>query len=146
MPLSADAGTFLDAHAVGHLATVRPDGTPHVVPLCYGRIGDRIYFVADEKPKRRGARALQRLANLAVTPRAALIVDDYDADWRRLAYLLVDLDTAMVDDPAEYDEALAVLRARYPPYRTMPLSRERNPVVRMTVRRWHLWRAPAGGT
>ena len=33
-PLSAAARAFLDAHAVGHLATADAAGTPHVVPLC----------------------------------------------------------------------------------------------------------------
>ena len=56
MSLTEEARAFLDAHRVGHLATAAGDGEPHVVPLCYARVGDRIYFVADEKPKRRPAR------------------------------------------------------------------------------------------
>jgi PPOX class probable F420-dependent enzyme len=141
MELSDAARAFLDAHAVAHLATAGADGAPHVVPLCYARIGDRLYFVADDKPKRRGPRALQRLANIAANPRVALVVDDYDADWSRLAYLLVHLDAAIVDDSAEYDTALAALRRRYPQYEAMPLRRDTHPIVRMSPRRWHLWRS-----
>jgi PPOX class probable F420-dependent enzyme len=146
MSLSEEARAFLDAHRVARLATADAAGAPHVVPLCYARLGDRIYFVADEKPKKRGAKALKRLANLAANPRAALVVDDYDDDWTRLAFLLVHLDAAVVVDDAEYDDALAALRERYQPYRSMPLARERNPIVRLTPRRWHLWHsgAPAG--
>ena len=140
-PLSAAARAFLDAHAVGHLATADASGAPHVVPLCYARIGDRLYFVADDKPKRRGPRALKRLANIAANPRVALVVDDYDADWTRLAYLLLHLDAAVVDDEAEYTSALDALRARYAQYHSMPLARATHPMVRMTPRRWHLWRA-----
>jgi PPOX class probable F420-dependent enzyme len=141
MSLSEEARAFLDAHRVAHLATADATGAPHVVPLCYARIGDRIYFVADEKPKKRGARALKRLANIAANPRVALVVDDYDDDWTRLAFLLVHLDAAIVADDAEYDEALAALQQRYAPYRRMALARERNPLVRLSVRSWHLWRA-----
>jgi PPOX class probable F420-dependent enzyme len=141
MELSAEACAFLDGHQVGHLATAGADGAPHVVPLCYARIGQRVYFVADDKPKRAGPLALKRLANLAANPRAALVVDDYDADWRRLAFLLVHCDTATVEDDGEYAEALIALRVRYAPYRAMPLARATHPMVRMTVRRWHLWRA-----
>jgi PPOX class probable F420-dependent enzyme len=141
MQLSDAARAFLDAHAVGHLATAGADGAPHVVPLCYARLGDRIYFVADDKPKRRGPRALKRLANLSVNPRAALVVDDYDADWSRLGYLLLHLDAAVVDDEDEYAAALEVLRQRYPQYRAMALQRATNPMVRLMPRRWHLWRA-----
>lgn len=141
MALSDAARAFLDAHAVGHLATADASGAPHVIPLCYARLGDRLYFVADDKPKRHGPRALKRLANIATNPRVALVVDDYDDDWRRLAYLLLHLDAAVVDDRAEYDAACAALRTRYAPYRDMPLALATHPLVRMTVRRWHLWRA-----
>src|SRR5215475_12705283 len=103
--LSTVARAFLDAHAVAHLATAGADGAPHVIPLCYARIGDRLYFVADDKPKRREPRALKRLANIAANPRVALVVDDYDTDWSRLAYLLLHLDAAVVDDEAEYAAA-----------------------------------------
>ena len=139
MQLSDAARAFLDAHDVAHLATADRSGAPHVIPLCYARRGDVLYFVADDKPKQRGPRALKRLANIAVNPRVALVVDDYDRDWRRLAYLLLHLDAAIVEDDAEYDAALDALRQRYVPYRRMPLTRLTHPMVRMTPRRWHMW-------
>jgi PPOX class probable F420-dependent enzyme len=126
---------------VAHLATADATGAPHVVPLCYARLDDRLYFVADDKPKRGSPRALRRLANIAANPRVALVVDDYDDDWTRLAYLLLHLDAAPVDDDAEYADVLAALRARYSGYRTMALARTTHPMIRMIPRRWHLWRA-----
>ncbi len=141
MTLTDEARAFLDAHRVGHLATATADGAPHVVPICYARRGDHLYFVADDKPKRNGPRQLKRLANIAANPRVALVVDDYDDDWTRLAYLLLHLDTALVGDATEYAQALAALRARYVPYQRMPLALATHPMVRMTPRRWHLWRA-----
>jgi PPOX class probable F420-dependent enzyme len=141
MELSAEACAFLDAHEVGHLATADQAGTPHVIPVCYARVDQRLYFVADDKPKRRGPRALKRLANIAANPRAALVVDDYHADWTRLAYLLVHLDAAPVADAREYTVALDALRRRYPPYRNMALAPATHPMVRLTPRRWHLWRS-----
>lgn len=141
MELSDAARAYLDAHAVGHLATADADATPHVIPLCYARIGDVLYFVADDKPKRRGPRALKRLANIRQNPHVALVVDDYDPDWRRLAYLLIHLDAAVVEDDAEYANGLSALRQRYAQYRSMPLQRESHPMVRMTPRRWHLWKS-----
>jgi PPOX class probable F420-dependent enzyme len=140
VPLSDDARAFLDRHAVAHLATADAGGAPHVVPLCYARLGDVLYFVADDKPKRHGPRALRRLANIAANPRVALVVDDYDDGWQQLAYLLVHADAQVVDDADEYADALAALRARYAPYRTMPLAPHTHPMVRLQPRRWHLWR------
>ncbi len=141
MTLTDEARAFLDAHRVGHLATAAADGAPHVVPVCYARRGDDLYFVADDKPKRDGPRHLKRLANITANPRVALVVDDYDDDWTRLAYLLLHLDAAIVADSTEYSEGLAALRARYVPYQRMPLTLATHPMVRMTPRRWHLWRA-----
>jgi PPOX class probable F420-dependent enzyme len=135
------AGAYLFAPPGGRPPTAGAAATPHVIPLCYARIGDLLYFVADDKPKRRGPRALKRLANIAANPRVALVVDDYDPDWSRLAYLLIHCDAAVVDDDAEYAGALTALRRRYPQYGPMALQRESHPAVRMTPRRWHLWRA-----
>ena len=141
MALSDEARAFLDRHRVAHLATAGASGAPHVVPLCFTRLADRLYFVADDKPKRHGPRALRRLANIAANPRVALVVDDYDEDWTRLAYLLLHMDAAPVEDDVEYAEALAALCARYPAYRAMPLARATHPMIRLTPRRWHLWHA-----
>ena len=137
--LSEDARRFLDRHTRGHLATADKDGAPHVVPLCYARIGEYVYFVCDEKPKRRGPLGLKRLANLRENPRAALVVDDYDRDWTKLAYLLVQVDGEIVTDTEEYGAALATLRARYEQYERMPLRQDTHPIVRLTPTNAHLW-------
>ena len=96
--------------------------------------------MADEKPKRHGPQRLKRLANIATNPRVALVIDDYDDDWRRLTYLLLQLQAAVVEDEQEYALALDALRQRYPPYREMPLAMATHPMIRMVPRRWHLWR------
>jgi PPOX class probable F420-dependent enzyme len=141
MSLSEEARAFLDAHRIAHLATVDPQViAPHVVPLCYARIDERVYFVVDEKPKQPG-RALKRLRNIAGCPRTALVVDEYDDDWSRLAYLLLHCDAARVTSESEFEEALLVLRKRYPQYLHMALSFATHPMVRMEIRRWHFWRA-----
>ena len=41
----------LSAARVGHLATVRPDGRPHVVACCFALQGDRLWTAVDAKPK-----------------------------------------------------------------------------------------------
>jgi len=136
-----EARRFLDAHRVGHLATAGADGAPHVVPVCYALDDEALYFVADEKPKRRPARALLRLRNLRANPRAAVVVDDWDEDWTRLAWVLVRGAARLVSDPAAHAAAVALLRARYPQYRAMALDDPaRNPVVRIDPTRVLLWR------
>ena len=141
MSLTEEARAFLDGHRVAHLATADGAGAPHVVPLCYARVGDLLYFVADDKPKRRGPGRLKRLANIEENRRVALVVDDYDENWTRLAFLLLHLEAEIVSDEDEYARGLAALRERYPQYREMKLVRSTHPMVRMTPRRSHLWKA-----
>ena len=139
---SAEARRFLEAHRVGHLATSGADGAPHVVPLCYAVDDSALYFVADEKPKRRPARTLRRLDNIRENPRAAVVVDDYDEDWRRLAYLLIRGPARILADDLEHAAALRLLRARYSQYDAMSLEDTvAHPIVRLDPARVVFWRA-----
>ena len=97
---TSEVRSFLEAHRRGHLATIGPDDTPHVVPVCYALDADGIYVIADAKPKRRPAARLTRLMNLRRVPRAALVVDDWDEDWTRLAWVMVRGPVAFVEDAA----------------------------------------------
>lgn len=136
------ARAFLERHRVGHLATAGADGAPHVMPVCYALDETALWFVADEKPKRRPARRLRRLDNLRENPRAALVVDDWDEDWTRLAWVLVRGPASIVSDRATHARAVALLRARYPQYVAMSLDDPaRNPIVRIDPERVTLWRA-----
>ena len=62
----AEAVRRLTASKVGSIATVRPDGSPHVVPFVFAvsESGDGllIYWCVDDKPKR--SHELQRLVNI----------------------------------------------------------------------------------
>ncbi len=139
---TAEARRFLEEHRVGHLATASADGAPHVVPICYALDDAALYFVADLKPKRRPADQLARLANLRENPRAAVVVDEWDEDWTRLAWVLVRGPASIVASSPAHAAALELLRARYPPYRTMPLDDStRHPIVRIAAARVVMWRA-----
>lgn len=139
--LTDEARAFLDTHRIAHLATVDAQIiAPHVVPLCYARVDDDLYFVVDDKPKQPG-RTLKRLRNIAGCPHVALVVDDYDEDWSRLAYLLLHGAATLVDSEVEFATVLGVLRQRYPQYLSMALAFATHPMVRIHIRRWHLWRA-----
>ena len=139
---------FLKLARVAHLATADGAGVPHNVPLCFWYDeAAHFYFVIDEKPKRATGAGLKRMRNLAENPRIALIVDHYEEDWSYLAYVMVHGAGHIVDDPNEYMLALRNLRDKYPQYRTMTLSFEKNPMVRIDAGRVHVWgerfKAPA---
>ena len=121
---------------VARLATVRPDGAPHLVPCTFAVDGDVVYTAVDAKPKRHAR--LQRLANLRDEPRCALLVDRYDDDWSQLWWVRADGTAAVVDEPAPDHPALRLLADRYAPYREQA---PRGPLVIVTVHRWSGWSA-----
>ena len=101
----AGAVELLDESRVARLATCDALNTPHVIPVCYARLRDRVYSVVDAKPKRNPL-GLKRLRNIAENPRVALIVDRYDDDWSRLAWVLLHGRAVVVGDEREYGDAL----------------------------------------
>ena len=119
---------------VGRLATVSPDGRPHLVPLCFALDGEVLYSAVDEKRKR--SRRLQRLENIRSRPQVAVIVDHYDEDWTRLWWVRLDGTASVLDPGSEWEHALDLLRAKYEQYRAEP---PRGPVIAVGVERWRGW-------
>jgi PPOX class probable F420-dependent enzyme len=131
-----EARARFEASPVAHLATVRPDGSPHVVPISFALDGDTIWTAVDAKPKR-GTR-LRRLENVAANPRVSVIVDHYEADWTRLWWARADGHASEYWQGPELERALALLRARYPQYAEVRLQ---GPALGITVDRWTGWSA-----
>lgn len=115
----AEALSRLGSARVGRIATVRPDGRPHVVPFVFAVVEDetaaRVYWVVDRKPKR--SSSLQRLRNLERDPAVEIVVDGYDEDWDRLWWVRASGNGRVVDGAAERAAALEALLAKYPQYR-----------------------------
>jgi PPOX class probable F420-dependent enzyme len=125
------------AARVARLATVRPDGRPHVVPITFALVGTTVVTAVDDvKPK--STRALARLANVAAQPWASVLVDHYDDDWATLWWARADGPAEVVVQGAGHAEAVRALAERYPPYRAAPPS---GPVIVLAVERWTTWEA-----
>ena len=121
---------------VGRLATVRSDGRPHVVPICFVVTDDVVYSAVDDKPKRH--EHLQRISNVTATGAASLLIDEYDEDWSRLWWVRLDGRARVVDDTAEAERAIRSLCDKYSQYRDQPPS---GPVLALDVERWVGWSA-----
>ncbi len=121
---------------VARLATVGPDGRPHIVPITFAPADGSLYFAVDQKPKR--TTNLQRLRNIAANPRVSVLVDHYEDDWSSLWWVRVDGTARIVEEGPEFDEAIALLTARYEQYRS---SRPAGPVVEIKVERMTGWSA-----
>ncbi len=121
---------------VGHLATVRSDGRPHVVACCFAVQGDRLWTAVDAKPKT--TTRLQRLDNVLAHGRASLLVDHYEEDWDALWWVRADGPAAVVSGGPEHDEAVAALVAKYQQYVAAPPD---GAVIAVAVERWRRWSA-----
>jgi len=121
---------------VARLATVRDDGRPHLVPVCFALDGDSIVSAVDAKPKR--STALQRLDNVRAHPDVSLLVDHYDDDWARLWWVRVDGHARVVEGGAEHAVAVARLASKYAQYRDAPPT---GAVVVVEARGWRGWSA-----
>src|SRR5437773_11844661 len=104
---------------VGRLATANRTGQPLVVPVCFALVDDSIYSAVDLKPKR--TRELRRVRNVRENPQVSLVVDEYDEDWTKLRWVMVE-STARVADGAERARALGALVAKYPQSAAMELA------------------------
>ncbi|MEX2322457.1 MAG: TIGR03668 family PPOX class F420-dependent oxidoreductase [Acidimicrobiia bacterium] len=119
MTLSRGAALARFAAApVASLATTRPTGEPHIVPVTFIVGGDTAYTMVDAKPKT--TTALQRLANIAANRAVSMLAHHYEDDWTGLWWVRVDGEAVISEDP----EVMAALRRpfgeKYPQYRDQP--------------------------
>lgn len=134
--LSSRERLFLSTRRVGHLATADGRGVPHVVPVCFALSQDALYITIDEKPKRPD-RPLKRLRNIAENPAVALVVDHYDEDWTRLAWVMVRGRAEILAAGTEHARAQALLRGRYPQLDAMRI--ETLPVIAIRIEKVTSW-------
>ncbi len=119
-----------------YLATVGPDGAPHIVPVVHDLTGDEIVVVVDHKPKR--TQQLRRLANIRTHPQVAFLVDGWSPDWDRLWWVRADAVAEVVEDGPRHADGVARLQRRHVQYREhVPTG----PLIVARVRRWTGWSA-----
>ncbi len=130
------------------LATSASDGRPRLVPIAYAYTryaGEQIIYSAlDDKPKSvADPRDLARVRDIRDRPQVSVLIDRWDEDWTRLAWLRLDGSASLIEplDPptAEHAAAIRLLRSRYPQYAAMAL--ERRPMIRVAINRVARWSA-----
>jgi len=122
--LSAAARDLLSTARVAHLATSDQYARPHVVPIVFVCIDDVLYTPLDRKPKRDDDwHALRRVRNIETNGRVAIVVDRYDEDWSRLAWVMVEGVATILESGEAQDSAAALLVAKYADRRAAQRSR-----------------------
>lgn len=115
----------LAIHDHGILCTVHPTRGVDAVPVAYAVDNDGYVCVPVDRVKPKASFRLQRERNLERDPRAALLVERWDAeDWSRLWWVRAELRwQADVGADRRAEGLAARLAARYPQYRDQPFAR-----------------------
>jgi PPOX class probable F420-dependent enzyme len=121
---------------VARLATLNPDGAPHIVPICFAVDGDVIYSAIDHKPKR--SAHPQRLRNINRDARVTVLADHYDDHWENLWWIRAD---GRARGVSAGEQAVALLARRYEQYHEQP---PRGEMIVIDVARWSGWGNLAG--
>ena len=117
---------------VARLALLDEEDLPRVLPVTFALFEGAVWSAIDQKPKRTAEPA--RVRRLRRRPEAALLVDRYDDDWSRLAW--VELRGPVSVEPL--GPALDALVEKYPQYAS---ERPPGPLLRLAPRRCAYWKA-----
>jgi PPOX class probable F420-dependent enzyme len=141
--LDARRRAFIDGARTATLVTVDGEGLPRPVPICFVLAPDAavLWTPIDEKPKRtHDPRALARVRDIESRPDVAILVERWDEDWARLAWVRgIGRATIVGAGGPGHAAALVALRAKYPQYAAQRL--EARPMIRVELGRVSSWGA-----
>jgi PPOX class probable F420-dependent enzyme len=123
---------LLSAARVARLGLLDEEDLPRVLPVTFVVWEGAVWSAIDRKPKRSGS--LARVRRLRRRPSASLLVDHYDDDWSRLAW--VELRGPVSIEPL--GPALDALVEKYAQY---VAERPQGPLLRLAPERVACWRA-----
>jgi len=125
MRLSADeARARLAARVHGVLCTLHPQRGPDPQPVVYAVSEDGHVAVPIDRVKPKSSSRLQREDNLEADPRAALLVEHWEAeDWSRLWWVRAHLQHVPDPPPSLTEDLTARLARAVPQYADRPNHR-----------------------
>ena len=104
--------TLLTTERRAVMTTVAGDGSTHSVPVVFAYVDDEIGSPIDHKPK--SGQVLARVKNITRDDRVTLLIDRWDEDWAKLAWLMVRGHATV--DPDAPSSLMNVLNERYEQY------------------------------
>ncbi|MCU4974870.1 TIGR03668 family PPOX class F420-dependent oxidoreductase [Halobacteria archaeon AArc-m2/3/4] len=146
--MTPEEQAVLECARVGRLATADADGNPHVVPICYALVGtpdkERVVSAIDEKPK--STRDLQRVRDIRTNSSVAVLVDFYDEDWSRLAWVQVRgrarvLSSGASNETDSHETAVCALESKYEQYASDAHDLRDRAILELDVDRTLSWGA-----
>lgn len=128
-PLPEAVTSFLAAATVCRIASVKADGSPHVIPVCPAFDGDATVYVDVTKG---GVTA----GALAGNDRITAIFDEYYDDWSKLKAVILRC-RAEVLHGSELDAAWNLLRQKYP--QGQAIGWEARHTLALRIGNWTEW-------
>ncbi|HEX5012607.1 MAG TPA: TIGR03668 family PPOX class F420-dependent oxidoreductase [Candidatus Limnocylindrales bacterium] len=142
--MTAPELAFVAAARTATLATIAPDDSPRLVPVCFVvAAGDPpvIYTPLDEKPKHIvDVHELARVRDIVARPTVGMLVHRWSEDWAALGWVRLGGRAGLLEpaeDAGEHRAAVADLRAKYPQYASHRL--EERPLIRIEIVRVTSW-------
>ena len=132
--LSPAQRTFVADARRATLATLDPAGRPRLVPICFvlDPESDVLYTPLDDKPKRSDdPMRLARVRDIAERPAVGVLVDRWDEDWSRLAWVRLDGEARLIDAHEAPAGTIDALRGKYPQYASHRL--EDRPLIAVSI-------------
>jgi PPOX class probable F420-dependent enzyme len=114
---------------VARLATADSKAKPHIVPVVFAFDGEKYYIPIDKKTKTSKPGKLRRIKNIEVNPAVALLIDEYNEDWKKLLFIMVQGKAAILGKKRENNEdkllrtAHKLLYTKYPQYQNIDIGK-----------------------
>ena len=119
---------YLTEQRLGRLATITPNGLPHIVAVGFVNDETNIYFSTFTKTK--------KLRNISKDSSVAFIIDDSggSAGWR---YVTVEGDGYLITEQDEFNKVRGLLCDKYPAYLSdeWTIKRESHTLIRIEPRK-----------
>jgi|SRR5215469_5093328 len=135
--------TIIDRATVARLATVDSEYKPHVVPVVFVFDNDHYFIPIDEKTKRSRPENLKRVKNIQQNPNVALLIDEYNEDWRQLYFIMIQGKASLVggkeleqNKRALLEKAHKLLSAKYLQYQEIGIGEYVIMIVPQKVITW----------
>jgi PPOX class probable F420-dependent enzyme len=82
--------TILQRARIARLSTVDDKHhMPHIVPVVFVFDDNYYYIPIDKKRKKQDPEKLKRVRNIQENPNVALLIDEYNEDWRKLVFVMI---------------------------------------------------------
>jgi PPOX class probable F420-dependent enzyme len=124
-----DLRTIICAARVARLATVdSEDCKPYLVPVVFIYDGNNFYIPIDEKAKRSKPENLKRVKNIQTNPNVALLIDEYNEDWKKIWFIMIQGNASLINDIKSKQNRLIqrvhrLLYEKYPQYLTTGIGK-----------------------